>query len=222
MGYLLIALVLLQQDDKKKDLKEACDKMDKLKSYHFSVKVTVGGEEKGTFEGEYFAPEAIHVRTEKGETARNGDKKMMKLKDEEWREAKKLPRKLEGDELTAPHEWVRKIAEMCPALKKEKSGKIGNVTVDIYVYTLAGDNAKKSFESAGMPLWGSMIDWTKTQNGVLFYVGRDDLVYKVEQRFDGKGKDDKKVENQVVIEFSDMGKAKCKLPDDVKEKLGIK
>jgi len=57
---------------------------------------------------------------------------------------------------------------------------------------------------------------------VLFYVGRDDLIYRVELRLDGKAKDDKKIERQVIIEFSDFGKAKPQIPEPAREKLGLK
>jgi hypothetical protein len=216
MRFALLAACLCLQDAKK-DLREACDKMDKARSYRFSVKVTLGGEEKLSVEGEYAAPGLLHARSDKVETARFGEKKLVK-RDGEWKEPGPLAQRQADPPL--PHEWVRKVAEQCPALKKEKSSKIGPVTVDLYVHALAFDAARKSYEAAGMPLWGALPDWSKTQNGVVFSVGRDDLFYRVEQRFDGRSKDDKKIENLIVIEFSDFGKARVDLPDDVRERLG--
>jgi len=217
IGLALLALLL---QDTKKDLKEACGRMDQLKSYHFTLKSLHEGEEKFAIEGEYHAPAVLHIRSDRNETARNGEKKLVREKDGEWKEPGLLARKL--PEVPLPHEVLRKIVDQVPALKKEKSTKIGAVTVDIYVHSLANEGARKAFEAAAMPLLGSMADWTKTQNGILFYVGRDDLIYKVEQRLDGKTKDDKKIDHQLILEFGEMGRAKLQLPEAVKEKLGVK
>ena len=103
-----------------------------------------------------------------------------------------------------------------------RSDKIGAATVDVYVHSLGHESARKSFEGGGMPLIGSVADWSKTQNGMLFTIGRDDLIYRVEMRVDGKSKDDKKIDRQVIIEFSDFGKAKPQIPDAAREKLGLK
>jgi hypothetical protein len=215
----LILLLALPQDSKK-DLREACAAMDQAKSYRFSIRLTVGGEERLSVTGEYEAPGLIHTKSERSETARNGDRKLTKGKDGEWKEPGPLARRLDDPPL--PHEWVRKLAEQCPALKKEKSSKIGATTVDLYVHSLAHDAARKSYESAGLPLWAAAPDWSKTQNGLVFFVGRDDLIHRVEQRFDGRGKDDQKIDNRIVIEFSEFGKAKVSLPEDVRAKLGTK
>jgi hypothetical protein len=214
------ALVALLLQDQKKDLKEACEKMNQLKSYHFTMKSLHEGEEKFSMEGEFHAPDILHIRSDKSETAKKGDRRFAKEKDGEWKEQGPLARKLFDP--PPPHEWVHKIVEQCPTLRKEKSTKIGAVTVDLYVHSLANEAARKSYESAGMPLWGSLADWSKTQNGVIFSLGRDDLVYRVEQRFDGKSKDDKKIDHQVILEFSDFGKAKLQIPEAVREKLGVK
>lgn len=213
---LLLALLL---QDQKKDLKEACGRTGQARSYHFTIKALHEGEEKFSIDGEFHAPDVLHVRGERTESVRKGDRKLVKDRDGEWKEPGPLAR---PGHPHPPHEWVQKIAENVPALKKEKSTKIGGVTVDVYVHSLANENARKAFEGGGLPLLGSVADWSKTQNGVLFYVGRDDLIYKVEQRADGRSKDDKKIDRQVIIEFSDFGKAKMQLPEAVREKLGLK
>jgi hypothetical protein len=41
-------------------------------------------------------------------------------------------------------------------------------------------------------------------------------------RLDGKSKDEKKIDRQVIIEFSDFGKAKAQIPEAAREKLGLK
>src|SRR5262245_17213826 len=216
----LAAILALLLQDQNKDLKEACTRMDQVRSYHFTIKSLHEGEEKSAIEGEYVAPDLLHVRSEKSESVKKGERKLVKEKDGEWKEPGPLARKLFDP--SPPHEWVRKLVEPCPAPKKEKSTKIGSATVDIHVHSLAHESARKSFEAGGMPLIGSVADWSKTQNGVLFYVGRDDLFYKVELRLDGKSKDDKKIDRQVLIEFSDFGKAKPQIPDAAREKLGLK
>ena len=208
------------EGDSNKDLKDACARMDQLRSYHFTIKSLHEGEEKNSIEGEYVAPDLLHVRSDKSESVKKGDRKLVKEKDGEWKEPGPLARKLFDP--APPHEWVRKLIEPCPPLKREKSTKIGAATVDIYVHSLGHESARKSFEAGGMPLIGSVADWSKTQNGLLFYIGRDDLVYKVELRLDGKSKDDKKIDRQVVIEFSDFGRAKPQIPEAAREKLGLK
>ena len=213
----LLALLLQESN---KDLKEACAKMDQVRSYHFTIKSLHEGEEKHASEGEYFSPDVLHTRSEKSESAKKGDRRLVKGRDGEWKEPGPLAGKLFDP--APPHEWVRKLVEGCPPLKREKSTKIGSTTVDIYVHSLGHETARKSFEGGGMPLLGSVADWSKTQNGVLLYIGRDDLVYKVEYRLDGKSKDDKKIDRQVVIEFSDFGKAKLQIPEPAREKLGLK
>ena len=220
MRWALASVLALLLQDQKKDLKEACEKMNQLKSYHFTLKSLHEGEEKSSLEGEFHAPDILHVRSDKNETLKKGERRFAKEKDGEWKEQGPLARKLFDP--PPPHEWVHKIVEQCPTLKKEKSTKIEGVTVDIYVHSLANEGGRKAFEAGGMPLWGSLADWSKTKNGVLFYLGRDDLVYKVEQRLDGKSKDDKKIDHQVIMEFSEFGKAKLQVPDGVREKLGIK
>lgn len=216
---LLLLLTLVGLQDQKKDLKAVNEKMAKLKSYHFSVKLIVDGADKLTLDGEYFAPEALHVRSDKTEVARNGDKKLVKGKDEEWKEPVKTRRKSEADDAAMPHEWVKKMSDECGLVKREKSDKIGNVTVDIYVGAPGGESAKKAAEGGGIPFIASIVDWTKTKNGILFSVGRDDLYYRVEQRFDSERPGGKS--GSIVIEFSEFDRAKCLLPDDVKKRLGM-
>lgn len=220
MKTVLGSLLLLLLQEANKDLKEAAARMDQLRSYHYTLKVLHEGEEKHSSEGEFFAPDVLHVRGEKSESVRKGDRKLVKDKEGDWKEPGPLARKLLDP--APPHELVRKLVEPCPPLKREKSTKIGSATVDIYVHSLGHESARKSFESGGLPLIGSVADWSKTQNGVLFYIGRDDLVYKVEFRMDGRSKDDKKIDRQIVIEFSDFGKAKLQVPEPVREKLGLK
>lgn len=212
----LVVLALLPQDQKK-DLKAVNEKMEKLKSYRFTIKAVVDGQEKLSLEGEYWSPDAIHIRSDKGEFAKKGDVKLQKTGDEEWKEPGKLRKKLDTADTTMPHEWVAKMAADAGAIKREKSDKIGNVTVDIYVWSPAADQFQRAVEGGGHPIFGSLADWTKTKNGILFYVGRDDLYHRVEQRFDSERKS-----GSIVIEFSEFGRAKCSLPDDVKTKLGIK
>lgn len=216
----MLALLVLVPQDEKKDLKEACAKMDKASSYHFAIKVALDGEEKLSVEGEYLAPSFLHTRTDRTESARNGATRLVKAKDGEWKEPGPLARR--ADDPPLPHEWVRRAVEHVPALKKEKSAKIGSVTVDLYVHSLSHEAARKAFEAGGLPLLGSAVDWSKTQNGLVYWVGRDDLVYRVEQRLDGRARDDQKIDKRVVLEFSEFGKAKCRLPEDVREKLGMK
>jgi len=220
MKIALAALAALLLQDATRDMKDACAKMDQVRSYHYTIKALHEGEEKHSSEGEYQAPDLLHVRSERNETVKKGERKLLKEKDGEWKEPGPLMRKLIDP--APPHEWVRKLLEPCPPLKKEKSTKIGSTTVDIYVHSLAHETARKSFEAGGMPLIGSVADWSKTQNGVLFYIGRDDLVYKVELRVDGHAKDDKKIDRQVIIEFSDFGRAKLQIPEAAREKLGLK
>jgi hypothetical protein len=220
MKIALAAFLALLLQEANKDLKEACAKMEQVRSYHFTIKSLHEGEEKHSSEGEFVAPDLLHLRSEKSESVKKGDHRLVKEKDGDWKEPGPLARKLFDP--TAPHEWVRKFVEQCPPLKREKSTKIGAVTVDIYVHSLGHESARKSFEGGGMPLIGSVADWSKTQNGMLFYIGRDDLIYKVEMRVDGKSKDDKKIDRQVIIEFSDFGKAKPQIPDAAREKLGLK
>ena len=217
---MILAPVLAR--DPKKDILEACDRMDRVPSYHFSVKIVQGGKEKGSFEGEVFSQGVFHVRSEKGESLRAGDRRFLKARDGEWKEVPVRSRGGETPEVNHPHDWARKVAAQCPVLKKEKSSRIGPVTVDIYVCSLRHDAARKSLEAGGMPLWANAADWTKTENGVLFYLGRDNLLYRLEQRFDGRSTDDQKIDNFISIEFSDFGKARCRLPDDLKEKIGLK
>lgn len=221
-----VALALLAQGVPK-ELKKACDTMEKLPSYHFKITVVVEGEVKNTIEGEWFTGDAVHFRMEKGELAKKGDKKLVKS-DAGWREPVagkgKGGRKMDAEEMVAPHDWARKLADACEGAKREKSVKVGAVTCDLYVHSLRHEAAKKGFEGGGMPLIGSMTDWSKAQNGVLFTVGRDDLFYKIEQRIDtrGRGDTDTTADRIITMEFSEHGKARCLLPADVKEKLGIK
>jgi hypothetical protein len=220
MRIALASVLALLLQEANKDLKEAAAKMEQLRSYHYTMKVLHEGEEKHSSEGEFFAPDVLHVRSEKSESVKKGDRKLVKDKDGDWKEPGPLARKLFDP--APPHELVRKLVDSCPPLKREKSTKIGAATVDVYVHSLGHESARKSFESGGLPLIGSVSDWSKTQNGVLFTIGRDDPVYKVEFRMDGKSKDDKKIDRQILIEFSDFGKAKLQVPEAAREKLGLK
>ncbi len=216
----LILLIGILPQDQKKDLKAVNEKMEKAKSYRFTLKVTVEKEEKLSLEGEFFAPDALHLRSDKGEFARKGDRKLSKAENEdEWKEPRAKGRRGEVDEANMPHDWAIKMAEQAPIVKREKSDKIGAVTVDIYVYALGADGAKKAAEAGGHPFVASVVDWSKTKNGLLFSVGRDDLYYRVEQRFDSERPGGKS--GTIVLEFSDYGRAKCALPDEVKKRLGI-
>jgi hypothetical protein len=111
------------------------------------------------------------------------------------------------------------MADGASAVKREKSTKLGATTVDIYVHALGGEAAKKAAEAGGLGLLPSLVDWTKARNAVLFYVGREDLYHRVEQKFDLDGKAEKS--GSIVLEFSEFNKASCRLPDDVRKKLGI-
>lgn len=219
---LALLLLCLVQDAQMKDLKQACDRMDKLQSYHFKIHVLVGPAEPTVIEGEFVAPSLLHLRSEKFEAAFNGAKKLLKLEGADWAEpAGRGGRRNRLQDAVPPHQWVRKIVEKCPTLKREKSAKIGSTTVDIYVHSLSMNEARDSLEAAGMPFWASLADWSKTKNGVLFYVGRDDLVYKVEQRFQGANRDGRKLDNTITLEFSEWNRAKVRLPDDVKARLDV-
>jgi hypothetical protein len=215
MTILLAALLALQADDKK-DLKPVVAKMDKLKSYRCVVTLDVGGE-KSVMEGEY-VDGTLHLRGPKSEIAQRGEKTLVKPKDGEWKEAKR------GKDMKAPHEAVAKLADMVPVLKKEKSDHISGVTVDVYAYSLGADGARKAYEESGAGIASafaeSFVDWTKTKNGILFYVGRnDDLFYRVQQRFQGRTKGAKELDNSVTIEFSRFNAAKLSLPKEILDQL---
>jgi hypothetical protein len=126
MRFAILLGVLLVPQETAKELKAACDKMDKAKSYHFTLKVLQEGKDKSAVEGEYFAPGILHIRSDKGETVKTEDKKYAK-KGEEWSEAPERPRleKLaqRQEELARPHDWVRRIAEQCETVRREKSSK---------------------------------------------------------------------------------------------------
>ncbi len=214
MRLVIAALALLVLQDQKKDLKPVNENMAKLKTYHFTLKIDFAGETKLSMDGEMLASDAVHIRMDKLEVARKGDKKLLKSGDE-WKEPPKK-RDKDNDDMTMPHEWAKKMSDSCGLVKREKSDKIGQTTVDIYVGLPGADEAKKAAEGGGIPLLASLIDWTKAKNAMQFAVGRDDLFYRAEQKFEAVGKS-----GSVVIEFSEFNKAQCKLPDDVKEKLGI-
>lgn len=215
-------LLLLGMQDVAGELARACERTGKLASYRFSLKITQAGEEKQAFEGEAFGGDAVHLRSERGESARGTGKKLVKRAGEEWTEAGPLAKRLESDDPALPHDWAAKLAALAADAKKEKSAKIGAATVDVWVHSLAHERARESLEAGGLPLWGSVADWSKTSNGVLFYVGRDGLLYRVEQRFNGRTKDGKKLETSIVLEFSEHGKAPCRLPPEIREKIGIR
>ncbi len=230
MAILVMVAASLFAQEEKKDLKAVNESMAKLKSYHYTLTVTVNDEKKAAFEGEWFivseggradrverlGGDAIHSRWDGGEMARKGDVKLVKLKDGEWKEAK--PGRKDEDP-TMPHEWAAKMSEHAGSIKREKSSKIGAVTVDIYVALPGGEGAKKAAEGGGLGLLPSLVDWTKSKNAILFSVGRDDLYRRVEQRFEVEGKEPKK--GAIVMEFSELNAAKCRLPDEVKKKLKI-
>lgn len=214
--HFVFLLFFLQADDKK-DLKVSVEKMKKVKSYEYRV-TSVNGADKSVFDGEY-VDGALHLRSEKGELARKGGTKLHKPKDGEWKE---LPRIGRGElaDAVEPHDWVEKMVALVPALKKERSEKVQGVTTDVYVFSLEAMAAKGAFEAAGLPFLGGLwVDWTQTKNGLLFYVGRDDLVYRVEQRLSGKTKDKKPVTVTVTLDFSRFNQAKLNVPEDVRAKL---
>jgi hypothetical protein len=212
MAILVMLMGLLQ--DEKRDLKAVNEAMAKLKNYHYTLTVTVNDEKKAAFEGEWMGGDSIHSRWDGGEMARKGDVKLVKLKDGEWKEAKPGRK---DDDPTMPHEWAARMAEHAGAIKREKSSKIGAVTVDLYVALPGGEAAKKAAEGGGLGLLPSLVDWTKSKNAILFSVGRDDLYRRVEQRFEVEGKEPKK--GAIVMEFSELNAAKCRLPDEVRKKL---
>lgn len=210
-------LLLACQADDKKDMKVVVEKMNALKSYKCVITFDSAG--KKTVVDCVSAEGILHYKSENGEIARNDQTTFVK-KDGEWRELKRVPEKAK-----APHEQVENLINLVPALKKEKSGHIAGQTVDIYAYALGADQASKAYDEAGKGIasaWhDSFVDWTKTKNGLLFYVGRNnDLMYKVEQKFSGKSKTTGKDADQVVtMEFSQFNAAKHSLPDDIKGKL---
>jgi len=215
MRLAIALLALLAVQDQKKDLKPVNENMAKLKTYHFTLKVEFAGETKLSMEGEMLGVDALHIRTDKAEVARKGDRKLVKSNDE-WKEPPKAKREKDADDVTMPHEWAKKMSDGCGLVKREKSDKIGATTVDIYVGLPGVEDAKKAAEGGGFPFISSLVDWTKAKNAIQFSVGRDDLYYRVEQKFEAGAKS-----GAIVIEFSEFNKAKCRLPDDVKKKLGI-
>ncbi len=76
---------------------------------------------------------------------------------------------------------------------------------------IADDPSALHYNPAGLAL--------QSKNAILFSVGRDDLYRRVEQRFEVEGKEPKK--GAIVMEFSELNAAKCRLPDEVKKKLKI-
>jgi hypothetical protein len=218
---ILLALLVLVPQTGKKDLKRSCDRMERLKSYHFLVTLETNGEKKTIMEGDYFAPDAVHLKIGEVEAARKGDKTLVK-KGDAWEEPKPRAGKKEPSELKLPHDWVRKMVEGIPELKREKSTKLDGVTVDIYVHSLLHGAARKAFEGGGMPLIGSGFDWSKTTNGALFYVDRSDLFRKVELRTKGIGLGRKPFSRVVEITFSNLNRVRCRLPKEVRRELGFK
>ena len=202
---ILLALLVFQTDDKK-DLKVSAEKMAKVKSYQFRVALE-SGSEMSTHEGE-FADGTVHVKSEKGEAARHGDVRLFKPKGGDWKEMARG-----GKREAEPHEWIERIVALVPALKKERSDKVQGVTVDVYVYALEAAAAKKAFEVGGIgPLF---VDWTKTKNGILIYVGRaDDLIYRVELRADAG-----KMSTGVTVDFSRFNQTKLSLPKEILDRL---
>jgi hypothetical protein len=213
----ILLLLLLVQADDKKDLTAVVARMNALKSYRCVLTFESAGK-KNVVEV-VWADGFLHYKSEDGELARNDSTAFVK-KDGEWREIKRAPEKAK-----APHETVEKLVDLVPALKKEKSDKVAGVTVDVYAYALGPAEAAKAYEDAGKGIastWhDSFVDWTKTKNGVVFWVGRrDDLVYKLEQRFAGRTKGSgKESEHVLTMEFSLFNAAKHSLPDDVKARL---
>ena len=195
----VLLLFLSFSQDKSAEVEKSIQKLDQAKSFVYQLRVQKKGGDLD-LEGA-LAGEILWLKGEQGEVVRKGSKVLARGDGGVWKKARGQTLK-NLDKFRDPRTFVRKLSKNAGGMKKEKSGRIGKVTVDIYVASLGKENVTEAFESSGMPLWGSMIDWTKTKNGVLFYVSRSgkDLL-RVEVR---KGAETP----AVVIDLGDFNRAR--------------
>ena len=205
---LVLLFFLLFSQDKSAEVEKAIKKLDQAKSFEYQLQIRKKG---GNLELEgVLLGEILWLKGEQGEVVRKGAKVLARIDGGEWKKARGSTLK-NLDKFRDPRAFVRQLSKNAGGMKKEKSGRIGKTTVDIYVASAGKENVKEAFESSGMPLWGSMVDWTKTKNGVLFYVSRSgkDLL-RVEVRKGAKTP-------AVVIDLTEFNRAR--IPKEAVEAL---
>ena len=82
--YLILFIASTVAQDRTTAVTAACDRMEKLKSYHFAITVKIGDTVKPVSEEEVFTADVAHVRSKGVGTARKGDVSFMKLGEGKW------------------------------------------------------------------------------------------------------------------------------------------
>lgn len=200
---LLLFLLLVQ--DKASPVEEAAKKIAELQSYSFKF-VSRNKESTGVF----VKDDTLYVEGEKLTTYMTGGKKWVKSAGGEWKPARRT------DDVRAPHAIAAKLAERAKKARKERSEKIGSVTVDVWTCNLEKEAAKEALEENGAIVRWFWAEFSPTQTGLMFYVGRSDgILHRVEQVY-SKGETSRRDDDlKITLDFTDLGKAK--LPGNLPE-----
>ena len=242
---LALTAVLVLCDDVE-SLQKAVDKAAALESYAFKsetdIQSPIGAapNQIPVMEGKYQKDAGMHIKSDKGEVFKKGDRTLVKQGAEDWKDvaqfqppapAADAPKRPRGGgamggrmmlrNLKAPHEELKELMKGLKDIKKdEKTEKIGDIECQQYGGELTADAMKGSplgrllgqFGGGNAEVKGSAKFWVDLQGNVAIY----EVITKASVDFMGNA-----IEFTLTrrAEITDAGKAKVEIPDAVQKLL---
>jgi hypothetical protein len=246
----LLALVAAMCDDKEA-VEKAVAKVAAYESYAFKGETEFQSQfgnlpgQVPSMDGKYQKDVGMHIKTERGEFFRKGDRVLVKQGQADWTDVANLqaptppadaPPKKRGPRggvgfaqvmiknFKAPHDDVKDLAKNFKEVKKqEKTEKIGEVECTVYGGDLTDDSMKGSplgrmlgmFGGAGAEIKGSGRVFLDPSGAILVY----EMTTKATVELQGNQIDFSMIRRS---EFSEVGKAKVEVPEAVQKLLDNK
>jgi hypothetical protein len=238
-----LALILALTGDE--TLTKALEKAAALESYAFKGETEFQSQfgnapaQVPSMDGKYQKDVGMHIKSDRGEFFRKGDRFLVKQGNRDWTDLANLeaPAPAEGNRnrargtalgklmirgFKAPHEELKDLAKGFKEVKKaEKPEKIGDIECAVYSSDLTEEAMKNAplgrmlgqFGGAAATVTGSARVWVDGSGNVVIY----EISTKASLEIQG---------NQIELglirrsEISDAGKAKVEVPEAVQKLLG--
>ncbi|MBI3855940.1 MAG: hypothetical protein HY293_09655 [Planctomycetes bacterium] len=246
---LVLAAPAAARDDKE-SLEKAAAKVAALDSYAFKGETEFQSQfgnapaQIPTMEGKYQKDAGMHIKSDRGEIFRKGERTFVKQGQEDWKDASRfqLPAPPAGDppkkgargggmlaqmmikNFKAPHDEIKELAKNLKEVKKqEKTEKIGDAECSQYYGDLSEESMKGSplgrmlatFGGANAEVKGSARIWVDAAGNVVIY----EVTTKASVDVQGNQVDFSLIRRS---EITDAGKTKVEVPEGVQKLLSVK
>jgi hypothetical protein len=247
----LVALATPALADDKEALTQAVSKVAALDSYAFKGETEFqsalggGSPQIPTMDGKYQKDAGLHIKSERGEIFKKGDRVFVKQGSEDWKDAAQFqpPAPAEGDKpnknrargtllgrmmlknLRAPHEELKELAKGFKEVKKsQKIEKVGDIECFEYSGDLSNEAMKESplgrmlgqfGAAANAQTSGSARIWVDGAGNVVIY----EVVTKISVELQGNQVDFSMTRRS---ELTGLDKTKVEVPEAVQKLLSDK